>query len=218
MEQFISTLLMIIAEEKKLEDVVPKRIKILQILESKKQIVMRIGTLWNLGLEDTKFMDDYWYYLGSLNQIITRWQEIRIKVDTLNDKITNFLNQEDFIMKLLDDDNSIREVDLVTTKVRHLIHSLIMIEDVNSYQNGSHFESMMKVHTQKSMMLDFMYEVNKIVESNQPRFREILHGLEHTDRFITYFFKEHVDDLDPLDAQLFYLHLQKLLFIYYLIL
>lgn len=72
-EQFIGALLMIALEEKKLEDVVPKRICMLRILESRKRIMMRIETIWNLGLEDTEFQDDYWFYLGALNQIVARW-------------------------------------------------------------------------------------------------------------------------------------------------
>ena len=45
MEQFISTLLMIIVKENKLEDVVPERIKMLRILESRKSIILRIDTI-----------------------------------------------------------------------------------------------------------------------------------------------------------------------------
>lgn len=100
-------------------------------------------------------------------------------------------------MKLLEDDNSIRETDLVTTEVRHLLHSLIMIEDVNSFQNGSHFGYMMKTHTWKSRMLNFVQEANVIVEGNQPGFKEMLRGLEHAARFIDDGFEERVDKLDP---------------------
>lgn len=70
-----------------------------------------------------------------------------MKVDALNDKVIAFIDQEEVLVKFLEDDNSVREADLVTAKVRHLLHSLIMIENVNSYQNGSHFGYMMKAHT-----------------------------------------------------------------------
>lgn len=48
-EQFISTLLLIVSEEKKLADVVPKRIRMLRILESRKPTIMRISSIRNLG-------------------------------------------------------------------------------------------------------------------------------------------------------------------------
>lgn len=66
---------------------------------------------------DTKFLDDYWYYLGALNQIVTLWQETRTMVDALNDKVTAFIDREEFLVKFLEDDNSVREVDLVTAEV-----------------------------------------------------------------------------------------------------
>lgn len=70
-----------------------------------------------------------------------------MKVDALNDKVTTFIDYEEFLVKFLEEDNSTREADLVTIEVRHLIHNLIKIEDVNSYKNGSHFGYMMKAHT-----------------------------------------------------------------------
>jgi len=79
-----------------------------------------------------------------------------MKVDELNDKVVAFIDWEEFLVKFLEEDNLMREADLVITEVRHLLHSLFMTEDVNSYQNGSHFEYIMKVHTWKSRMLDFM--------------------------------------------------------------
>lgn len=45
LEQFIGALLMIIIEERKLEDVVTERICLLRILESRRPIMMRIETL-----------------------------------------------------------------------------------------------------------------------------------------------------------------------------
>lgn len=72
-EQFIGALLMITIEEKKSEDVVPERIHLLKVLESRRPIMMRIETIQNLGPEDTKFGDDYWFYLGALNQVVMHW-------------------------------------------------------------------------------------------------------------------------------------------------
>lgn len=90
--------------------------------------------------KDTKFREDYWFYLGVLNQVVIRWQETKTKVATINYKATAFIDCEDFPVKFLDNGNSIEEADLVTTEVRHLLHNLIMIEDVNSYQFRSHLE------------------------------------------------------------------------------
>lgn len=121
-------------------------------------------------------------------------------VIALNDKVAAFIDREDFRVKSLDNHNAIREVDLVIVEVRHLLHSLIMIEDVNSYQFGNHLEYMMRAHTCKSKMLDFVEEVSVSVVGNQSRFREMLHGLEHTASFIDDGFEERVVDLDPPDA------------------
>lgn len=98
----------------------------------------------------------------------------------LNDKVIAFIDQEDFPIKFLDNDNSIKEANVVTIEVRNLLHSLVMTEDVNSYQFGSHFDYMMKAHTWKSNMLDFVNEVHMVVAGNHPKFREMLRGLEHT--------------------------------------
>jgi len=161
---------------------------------------MRIETLQNLGPGDTKFLEDYWFYLGALNQVVIRWQETKTDVTAINDKATAFIDRKDFLVKFLDDGNSIREADLVTTKVRHLLHSLIMIEDANSYQFGSHLEYMMRAHTWKSKMRELVDEVSCYVIGNQPRFREMLRGIEHTTIFIDDGFEEHVASLDPLDV------------------
>ena len=69
-----------------------------------------------------------------------------MKVDELNDRVIAFIDREEFLVKFLEEDNSVREADLVTAEVRHLLHSLIMIEDINSYQSGSHLEYMMKAY------------------------------------------------------------------------
>ena len=120
-----------------------------------------------------------------------------MKVDELNDRVTAFIDREEFLVKFLEEDNSVREADLVTTELRHLLHSLIMTEDVNSYQSGSHLEYMMKAYTWKGRMQDFVQEANMAVEANQPTFREMLRGLKHTARYIDESFEERVDELDP---------------------
>lgn len=51
-------------------DVVSERITMLQILEFGKLMIMRISSIKNLGVE-TKLLDDNWYYLEALNQIVT---------------------------------------------------------------------------------------------------------------------------------------------------
>jgi len=86
-EQFINTLLLIVSEEKKLADVVTERVRMLRILDSRKPTIMRISSRRNLGMDDTKFLDDYWHFTEVLSQIATRWQEIRVKVDELNDSL-----------------------------------------------------------------------------------------------------------------------------------
>lgn len=67
-------------------------------------------------------------------------------VRKLNDKANTCLEQMEFQVKFLDDDASIQDKDLVMTKVGHFLHSLIMTEDINTFQTGSHLEHLFKAH------------------------------------------------------------------------
>ena len=111
-------------------------------------------------------------------------------------RVSAFIDREEFLVKFLED-NSMKEANLITTEVRHLLHSLVMTEDINSYKNGSHLEYMMKAYAWKGKMQDFVQEANVAVEANQPTLREMLRGLEHTTRYIDESFEERVDELDP---------------------
>lgn len=112
----------------------------------------------------------------------------------INDKANTCVEQVDFPVKFLDDDNTIREADLVVDEVKHLLHSFILIVDVNYYQSGSHLEHMMHAHT---WMQKFIDEDGFCVEGNQPKFKEMLHGMEITMKFLDENFEERVAALGP---------------------
>lgn len=63
------------------------------------------------------FCEDYWFYLGVFNQIATRFQEVQKEVEALNDKANMSLEQMDLQVKVIDDDATIRDKDLVVAEV-----------------------------------------------------------------------------------------------------
>ena len=64
MEQFISTLLLIVSREKKLVDVVIERLRMLQILDSKKLAIIRISSSRNLGWR----IPNSWMIIGTISK------------------------------------------------------------------------------------------------------------------------------------------------------
>lgn len=144
-EQFIGALQRFTFEEQKLQDIVVKRANLFSILDSRKPMVIKFEMTQDRRLEDVKFCEDYCFYLGVVNQIATRFQEVQKEVEAFNDKANTSLEQMDFQVKFIDDDATIR-VDLVVAEVRHFLHSLIMTDDVNTYQTGSHLRHLLKAH------------------------------------------------------------------------
>lgn len=72
-EQFIGALQRVSFEEKKLKDIVTERVNLLRILESWKQMIVRFEMIQNQRPEDARFCEDYWFYLGVIHQIATRF-------------------------------------------------------------------------------------------------------------------------------------------------
>lgn len=106
----------------------------------------------------------------------------------------------EFQVKFLDDDAGIRDKDLVVAKVRHFLHSLIMTEDINTFQTGSHLEHLLKAHAWERDMMRIVDKVDRYVITNQPKLLEMLHGLELTAKFLDDDFEGHVEALGPPSA------------------
>lgn len=135
--------------------------------------------------------------MGVLNQVVTRFQETKKQVTMINDKANTSLEQRDLQVKFLDNDNTIKEADLVVVEVIHLLHSLIMTDDVNTYQSGSHLRHMMRAHTWKSEMQKLIDKVGCCVVANKPRFSKMLHELELKAKFLDENFEEQVAAFGP---------------------
>lgn len=82
-------------------------------------------------------------------------------------------------------------------EVIHLVHNLIIMEDVNSYQLGSHLRYILQSHTWKIEMQKSIDEVEDSVAMRKLKFLEILHGLELIIRFLEDSFKDQVPSLGP---------------------
>lgn len=54
----------------------------------------------------------------------------------INDKAHSCMEQMEFQVQCLEENTTILEVDEVVAKLRHLLHNLMITEDVNSYQSG----------------------------------------------------------------------------------
>lgn len=98
----------------------------------------------------------------------------------------------DFQVKFIDDDTSIKETDLVVTEVRHLLQSLLMTEDVNTYQTRSHLRYMMRAYAWRIEMQKLINEVGRCVAENKLKISEMLHRLELVVKFLDEDFKEQV--------------------------
>ena len=100
-------------------------------------------------------------------------------------------------MKFLDDDASIRDKDLVVAEVRHFLHSLIMIEDINTFQTGSHLEHLPKAHAWEEETMRIVDKIERSVMKNGPKLSEMLHGLELTAKLLDDDFEGRVEALGP---------------------
>lgn len=63
---------------------------------------------------------------------------LKKEVIMINDRACSCIEQMDLQVQLLEENTTIWEVDEVVVEVKHLLHSLMMIEDVNSYQSEIH--------------------------------------------------------------------------------
>jgi len=133
--------------------------------------------------------------LGVVNQIDTRFQEVHKEVEVLNNKANTNLEQREFQVKFIDDDATIRDKDLVMAEVRHFLHSLIITDDVNTYQTGSHLRHILRAHTWKNDMQRVIEEVGRCVAGNGPKTLEMLRGLELMAKFLDEDFEGHVEAL-----------------------
>lgn len=101
-----------------------------------------------------------------------------------------------FEVKFLEDTFP-RKTDLVVIKVRHLLQSLIMTKDINTYQSGSHLRHMLRAHAWKIEMQGIVVEVNCVMARNKAKISRMLRGLELTTKFLDNGFEDRVASLGP---------------------
>lgn len=85
-----------------------------------------------------------------------------------------------FEVKFLEKDTAIKKVDLVVTEVKHLLQSIIMTKDINTYQLGSHLRHMLRAHAWKIKMQGIVVDVDCVVPRNKAKTSKMLRGLELT--------------------------------------
>lgn len=99
----------------------------------------------------------------------------------------------DFGLKFLED-TSIREAKLIVVEVRHLLQSLVMTEDINSYQIGSYLRHMLRVHSWK---IEIQRMVTKVEHQNKAKISKMTCGLDLTTKFLDEGFEDRVATLGP---------------------
>jgi len=72
-QQFIGALERVAFEEQKLKDIIVERTSFLRVLDSRQHMIMQFEMTQNRRPEDMKFYEEYWFYLGVVNQITTRF-------------------------------------------------------------------------------------------------------------------------------------------------
>lgn len=103
----------------------------------------------------------------------------------------------EYEVKFLEQDTTIREPNLVVAEVRLLLQSLLMTEDINAYQIGSHARHMLKANAWKLEMEKIIRKVEGCVAKNFGKTFEMVHGLEFTTKFLDEDFEDRVAALGP---------------------
>lgn len=115
----------------------------------------------------------------------------------MNDEVNSRLEQSEYQVKFLEDDTTIRESNEVAAEVKHLLQSLLLTEDINAYQTGSHARRMMKVYAWKLEMEKIIREVDDSIARNLGVSCKMVHGLEFTAKFLNEGFEDRVVALGP---------------------
>lgn len=144
-------------EERKLKNIVTTRVSLRRILESRRPIIEEFQMTQNISNEDARFCNDYWVYLDIIHQIATCFQEVKIDVVQVSDKINMSLELMSFEIKFLEDTIP-KNKDLVLKEAKNLLQSLIQTKDVNTFQTGNHLRHMLKAHTWKLEMQGIVLE------------------------------------------------------------
>lgn len=132
--------------------------------------------------EDVIFCNDYWFYLDTIQQIATRFQEVKKDVVALSNKVSTSLELMSFEVTFLG--NTIpRKTELVLTEARNLLQSLIQIQDVNTFKIGSDLRHMLKAHAWKLEIQGITSLDHSIFRNQRINSRSLPHSLEHHDHF-----------------------------------
>lgn len=113
--------------------IITERVRLHRFLESQKPMILRFEATQAQRPEDTKFCEDYRFYSSLNSQVLTHFQEAKEEVTEINDKAHSCMEQMDFQVQFLEENTTIREDNEVVVEVKHLLHSLMVTEDVNSY-------------------------------------------------------------------------------------
>lgn len=87
-----------------MKEIATNRVDFLRRLESRRPIVENFQLTWNQRSEDANFCDDYWFYLGVVQQMTTRFHEVSKEVKKINDKANSRLEQMEYEVKFLEED------------------------------------------------------------------------------------------------------------------
>lgn len=157
--QFMDALEQVSIEKQKLKDIVTTKINLVRVLESQRPVIEEFQMTWDISYEDAIFGNDYWFYLNNIQQIAIQFQEVKKDVTSLNDKVNTSLELMSFEVKFLEDTIP-KKTDLVLTKAKNLLQSLIQIEDVNTFKAGNHLKHMLRAHAWKLELQRVVVKVN----------------------------------------------------------
>ena len=197
--QFVNALTQVSHEEQRLKHIVTTRINLLRRLESRRPIIEECRITQETSDEDVLFCSNYWFYLDTIRQIASRFQEVQKDIVELGEKVTTSLELMTYEVRFLEDSVP-RKPESILAEVRNLLQCLIQTEDVNTYRTGGHLRHMLKAHAWKLEMRDIVVEVDAVIGRNKPKVAGMLRGLEMTAQFLDDGFEDRVASMDPPQA------------------
>lgn len=197
--QFMNSLAHVSHEEQRLKHIVTTRISLLKRLESRRPIIEEFKVTQETSDEDVLFCSNYWFYLDTIRQIATQFQEVQKDIVDLGEKVTTSLELMRYEVKFLEDSVPSKP-ESVLAEVRNLLKGLIQTEDVNTYRTRGHLRHMLRAHAWKLEMREIVVEVVTVIGRNRSKVAGMLRGLEMTAQFLNDEFEDRVASMDPLDA------------------
>jgi len=122
---------------------------------------------------------------------------VRKEFRKINNKEKSRLEQMEYEVKFLEEATTIREAGEVIFEVRNLLQSLLVTEDINSYQTRSHAMHMLKAHAWKLEMENIIYKFEAHMPRNFRKISNMVHGLDFMDKFLDEDFEDRIATLAP---------------------